>query len=46
MQTRQISNAERRLDLPGWAEAQPCPIMIIGPRASCALIIERIRGHV
>jgi len=46
MQTRQISNAEHGLDLPGWAEAQPCPIMIIGPRASCALIIERIRGHV
>ena len=38
MQTRQISNAGHRPDLPGWR--QPCPIMFIGPRASCALVIE------
>ena len=45
MQTRQISNAGHRPDPPGWAEAQPCPIMLIGPRASCALMIERFHGQ-
>jgi len=45
MQTRQISNAEHRLGLPGWTEAYPCQIMLIGPRASCALMIERIQAR-
>jgi len=46
MQTRQISNAGHRPDPPGWGEAQPCPIMLIGPRASCALMIGRLHRRV
>ena len=30
---------ESPLDPPGWAGAQPCPIILVGPRASCALKI-------
>ena len=30
----------------GWAEAQPCPIVLIGPRASCALMIERLHRRI